>query len=300
MSSGKNDSSNVPSSESRISTESDGNGIIPSADSEVSSETNDSGKKDRGLIPSFAACDYSDQLNLPAEGEEIAVLRTNHGDIYIRLFPNEAPKTVENFKGLINNGYYNGLTFHRVMNDFMIQGGDPNGNGTGGTSIWGTQFEDEFSPNRVNIRGSLSMANSGANTNGSQFFINQAGVSPEGYDWAAIQQNCDSYYSQIYQMYGNDEATLQLALSNYYYAFTQGDIVPENIRKLYANYGGNYYLDGAFNKINRGHTVFGQVFAGMDVVDEIASVATDSNDKPLQAVTIDKAEIITFTSDMMK
>lgn len=115
------------------------------------------------------------QLEMPEEGEEIAVLETSMGTIRIRLFPEEAPKTVQNFKDLIQKGYYNGLTFHRVIEDFMIQGGDPNGDGTGGKSASGEDFEDEFSKNLVNIRGSLAMANKGPNTNGSQFFINQAG-----------------------------------------------------------------------------------------------------------------------------
>ncbi|WP_370465014.1 peptidylprolyl isomerase [Neobacillus kokaensis] len=101
-------------------------------------------------------------------------METSMGNIKIKLFPEYAPKTVENFVKHSEEGYYNGLIFHRVIKDFMIQGGDPNGNGTGGTSIWGTPFKDEFTPNLFNIRGALSMANSGANTNGSQFFIVQS------------------------------------------------------------------------------------------------------------------------------
>jgi Peptidyl-prolyl cis-trans isomerase (rotamase) - cyclophilin family len=115
------------------------------------------------------------QLEKPQKGEDIAVLTTSMGVVKLRLFPDAAPKTVENFKGLIQKGYYNGLTFHRVIKDFMIQGGDPKGDGTGGESIWGKEFADEFNTNLVNIRGSVSMANAGADTNGSQFFINQKG-----------------------------------------------------------------------------------------------------------------------------
>ena len=114
-----------------------------------------------------------EQLQLPKEGEEIVVMNTNYGTIKIRLFPEAAPKAVENFKTHAKNGYYNGLTFHRVIDEFMIQGGDPNGNGTGGESIWGEPFEDEFHVDYHHIRGALSMANSGPNTNGSQFFIVQ-------------------------------------------------------------------------------------------------------------------------------
>lgn len=102
-----------------------------------------------------------------------ASIETSEGTIRVRLFPKEAPKAVENFLTHAREGYYDGLTFHRVINDFMLQGGDPNGDGTGGESIWGGPFEDEFSPVLRNFRGALSMANSGANTNGSQFFIVQ-------------------------------------------------------------------------------------------------------------------------------
>ena len=93
------------------------------------------------------------QLEKPADGEEIAVLHTSMGDIRIRLFPEAAPKAVENFKGLIQDGYYNGIVFHRVIDNFMIQGGDPTATGTGGESIWGEPFEDEFNTNLINLRG---------------------------------------------------------------------------------------------------------------------------------------------------
>ncbi|MCM3568158.1 peptidylprolyl isomerase [Neobacillus mesonae] len=101
-------------------------------------------------------------------------MQTSMGNIKIKLFPEYAPKAVENFVKHGEEGYYDGLIFHRVIKDFMIQGGDPNGNGTGGESIWDTPFEDEFSNNLFNLRGALSMANSGPNTNGSQFFIVQS------------------------------------------------------------------------------------------------------------------------------
>jgi peptidyl-prolyl cis-trans isomerase B (cyclophilin B) len=143
------------------------------------------------------------QLALPTAGDTVAVMHTNMGDISIRLFPAHAPKAVENFTTHAKNGYYNGLTFHRVMKDFMIQGGDPKGDGTGGDNIWGTKgFEDEFDKKLMNIRGSLAMANSGANTNGSQFFINQAG--PAGKTADAMKADNKSMlesYLQYYQMY---------------------------------------------------------------------------------------------------
>jgi len=118
------------------------------------------------------------QTRAPAAGDTIAKIMTNHGDIWLRLFPEQTPKTVENFTGLAERGYYDGLIFHRVIPDFMIQGGDPTGTGTGGTSIWGTDFADEPNSDLSNIHGALSMANRGPATNGSQFFIVQAEATP--------------------------------------------------------------------------------------------------------------------------
>ncbi|MEA2479309.1 MAG: peptidyl-prolyl cis-trans isomerase, partial [Thermoleophilaceae bacterium] len=103
-----------------------------------------------------------------------ATMHTNHGPIEIELFDADAPKTVDNFKKLANDGFYEGVIFHRVIRDFMIQGGDPTGTGTGGP---GYTFEDEFNQNKVE-RGALAMANAGPNTNGSQFFIVTTGAAP--------------------------------------------------------------------------------------------------------------------------
>ena len=110
-----------------------------------------------------------------AENQPMAVIKTNHGDMKVMLFPEAAPKAVENFTTHAKNGYYDGIIFHRVIKDFMIQGGDPQGMGFGGESIWGEPFADEFSLEGLYFKGALSMANSGPNTNGSQFFIVQAG-----------------------------------------------------------------------------------------------------------------------------
>lgn len=108
-------------------------------------------------------------------GVTIAVIKTNMGIIEVELFTKETPKTVENFVGLANKGYYNGVIFHRVIDGFMIQGGDPTGTGRGGTSVWGGKFEDEIVPALVfDKEGLLAMANAGPNTNGSQFFITLA------------------------------------------------------------------------------------------------------------------------------
>lgn len=111
------------------------------------------------------------QLDVANQTGVKALIKTNRGDITVQLFPEHAPKTVENFVQLANKGYYDGVIFHRVIPDFMIQGGDPTGTGMGGESIYGDKFEDEFSKDVFNLRGALSMANAGPNTNGSQFFI---------------------------------------------------------------------------------------------------------------------------------
>ena len=111
------------------------------------------------------------QLNELNTSNPLVTVHTNHGDFKLELFPEIAPKTVENFVTHAKNGYYNGVIFHRVIEDFMIQGGDPTGTGMGGESIYGRTFEDEFSREAFNLYGALSMANAGPNTNGSQFFI---------------------------------------------------------------------------------------------------------------------------------
>jgi peptidyl-prolyl cis-trans isomerase B (cyclophilin B) len=103
-----------------------------------------------------------------------ATMHTNHGAIEIELFDEDAPKTVENFRKLAGDGFYDGVIFHRVIKDFMIQGGDPTGTGTGGP---GYTFEDEINDNRI-VRGALAMANAGPNTNGSQFFIVTTDAAP--------------------------------------------------------------------------------------------------------------------------
>src|ERR1700756_1095441 len=103
-----------------------------------------------------------------------ATMKTSEGDVTLELFDDDAPKTVDNFRKLAREGFYDGLTFHRVIKDFMIQGGCPQGTGTGGP---GYTFEDEINPHKI-VRGALAMANAGPNTNGSQFFIVTADACP--------------------------------------------------------------------------------------------------------------------------
>lgn len=224
------------------------------------------------------------QLEKPAAGEEIAVLDTTMGTIKIRLFPEAAPKTVENFKGLIGNGYYDGLTFHRVIKDFMIQGGDPTGTGTGGESMWGGEFDDEFNANLLNLRGSLAMANSGANTNSSQFFINQAGPVDSG-TW--------TQYASMYQQLKQYDKSQWAQIVGQQYTILDTDKLTDAYKALYEKQGGNPGLDGAYNALTppRGHAVFGQVYEGLDVVDKIAAVKTDESDKPTTDVKINKATL---------
>ena len=241
------------------------------------------------------------QLEMPSVGEQIAIMHTSKGDISIRFFPEGAPKAVANFIQLSQEGYYNGLTFHRVIEDFMIQGGDPKGDGTGGESVWGSSFEDEFDQKLLNLRGSLSMANSGVNTNGSQFFINQGDENSFGkrtaYKYSEEDvQSLKSQYNSLLSSYGKETVeayygTLDDVLAQYMpLDYTS---VPNEVWELYEANGGNITLDGAWRK-KGGHTVFGQVFAGMDVVDAIAAVKTDDNDKPTEDVTITSIEITTY------
>lgn len=217
------------------------------------------------------------QLDKPAAGEEIAVMETSMGEMKLRFFPEAAPKAVDNFKQLAQKGYYNGITFHRVMNNFMIQGGDPTATGSGGESVYGKAFEDEFSESLINLRGAVSMANSGPNTNGSQFFINQAPASAfSGWE----------YYQQIYDLYKKDSD----AFIAQYGEVSLVDIskISDTYKKLYTENGGNPTLDGAYSTTKKGHTVFAQVFEGMDVVDKIAAVEVDGSNKPTADVTITK------------
>lgn len=195
------------------------------------------------------------QTAKPSAGDTAAVMHTSLGDIKIRLFGDKAPKTVENFVTHAKNGYYNGIIFHRVIKDFMIQGGDPLGTGTGGESIWGGSFEDEFTPELHNLRGALSMANAGPNTNGSQFFIVQAKTIPE---------------NMLDQM-----------------AELEDRGFPKDVTEAYRQLGGTPWLDFR-------HTVFGQVYEGMEVVDAIASVKVGAADKPLEDVVINNIDIITL------
>ncbi len=194
------------------------------------------------------------QFEKPAKDSKVAIMETEKGTIKLCFFPEYAPKAVENFLTHAENGYYNGITFHRVINDFMIQGGDPTGTGSGGESIWGDDFEDEFSVKLRNFRGALSMANAGPCTNSSQFFIVQA--KEVGLDMLQQMKRA-----------GTD---------------ADGDGFPEEVIEKYAEIGGTPWLDYK-------HTVFGQVFEGMEVVDAIAAMEHDSHKVVINKITVEPA-----------
>ncbi len=194
------------------------------------------------------------QTKTPAIGDTVAVMHTNMGIIKIKLFVDEVPRTTKNFIELSNKNYYNGITFHRVIKDFMIQGGDPTGTGMGGESIYGEKFEDEFDPRLHNIRGAISMANAGPNTNGSQFFIVQSSEPIPANLIAQMEQLKDRGF-------------------------------PEDTIEEYKALGGTPWLDFK-------HSVFGQVYEGMEVVDAIANVKTGFQDKPIDPVIIEDIDIL--------
>lgn len=212
--------------------------------------TSNEGEKKMTDIDYAAAAEK--QMALPNKGEEIAIIKVkDYGTMKAKFFPDVAPKAVENFKTHSKEGYYNGLTFHRVINDFMIQGGDPLGNGTGGESIWGEGFGPEVDYELVPYRGSLCMAMSSLpNSIGSQFFITQAKFSEK---------------------------------NNGFW----GSSFPVTLMSQYKKHGG--YLS-----LYMQYTVFGQVYEGLDVLDSIAAVETDSNDKPAKDVIIENITITTY------
>ena len=230
----------------------------------------------------------------------VATMKTSMGDIEIMFFPEEAPKAVENFLTHAKDGYYDGISFHRVIEDFMIQGGDPNGTGSGGESIWGTPFEDEFSNNLHNFNGALSMANAGPTTNGSQFFIVQAS---DPMDVASLDSMADTMYSEMLMTAALDRIDVkateldqeelelyvvaeQAKLDELLKAGTPDDFKAsvQPVMDKYAEVGGTPHLDNM-------HTVFGQVIGGMDVVNAIAAVEKASGDKPVEPITILSIEV---------
>lgn len=243
------------------------------------------------------------QMEKPAAGDQIAILHTDAGDLQVRLFPEAAPKAVDNFVKLAQKGYYDGVIFYRIVKDSVLQTGDPTGTGNGGESADGTRFEDEFDTRLLNLKGSLAMANDGEDRNGSQFFLNHRGVdkfgkrdeySPEARDEAAkigYDQFVKQYTEDERKQYGIttfEEFKKVYAPETYVY-----DWIPDEVWDAYETYGGNLRLDGAFRR-SGGHTVFGQIFEGMDVLDELADTICNSEGRPIVDVRIKSIEITTY------
>lgn len=203
----------------------------------------------------FAAFE-SDELQFqhPVAGDTIAVFDTSMGEIRAVLFPDQAPRAVENFVALAQQGYYDGLTFHRVIEDFVIQSGDPTGTGAGGQSVFGGYFEDEITDLLHNYTGALSMANTGEDTNGSQFFI--------------VATEADTVSQQL---------ASQMTAAGW----------RQEVVDAYLACGGAPYLDSR-------HTVFGQVYEGMEVVYKIAEQSTDENDRPKQEILLNAVTIAQY------
>lgn len=203
---------------------------------------------------SAAPAPVSDEMELVQFNEVdpdalIATIKTSMGEFKAVLYPQYAPKAVENFYTHAVDGYYNGLNFHRVISNYMVQTGDPNNDGTGGESIWGDPFEDEFTDDLWNFRGAISMANAGKDTNGSQFFIVQATEVP-----AVTLEEMGEH----------------------------GDIFPQEVVDRYKEVGGTPWLDHV-------STVFGHVYSGMDTVDKIAGaeVEDDETYRPKDKIIIE-------------
>ena len=221
------------------------------------------------------------QAQMPAEGEEIAVITTSEGVVKMRFFPEEAPKAVENFKTLAKEGYYDGLIFHRVINEFMVQTGDPTGTGKGGASCWGEAFKTEVSERLHFYRGAVAMANAGPDTNGSQFFI--------------VQQHeaMEDMLKMLQEARDNNEEEIGVTLTdgNFY---TLSQLYPDAVLNHYREQGGSVHLEYVFGN---GYSIFGQVFEGLEAVDAIAAAETDENDKPVKEITIESITFESYTAE---
>lgn len=291
-------------------------GCVGSASSgaQQSSSGNSSAAEGSGVskIENTWETGYLPQFEAPESGTPIVTLHTSMGDIKMMLFPQAAPKAVENFVQHCKDGYYDGVTFHRVIEDFMIQGGDPQGNGTGGESIWGGSFEDEFSDNLYNFRGAVSMANAGYGTNGSQFFIVQEDatqypdsnyrVSKENAEAVIryILQNSEYYKASMLmnekQKQPNvtkEELQAYAEELNAQLAAVRDQGLTDEVRTRFAAAVDKYIEVGGLPTLDYKHTVFGQVISGMEVVDAIARVETGENDKPVADVVIQSATVET-------
>jgi len=193
------------------------------------------------------------QFAQPQSGDVVAKIHTSEGDIEVLLFEKYAPKAVQNFKQLAQAGYYNEITFHRTVENFIIQSGSPDGTANGGNSWWGLEFEDEFTDKLHHYNGALAMANHGRDTNGSQFFFVTAPIGEMSSD--AQQQMRDAGWR-------------------------------EEVVSAYSQAGGLPQLDYRY-------TVFGQIYEGLNVAYKISRRETDETERPQKDITIESVEIIT-------
>jgi len=201
-------------------------------------------------------------------GETVAeIIVEGYGSIFVRFFPAKAPKAVENFLTHAREGYYDNTLLHRVIDDFMLQGGDPEGTGYGGESIYGKPFEDEIVPELEPFRGALCMANAGADTNESQFFLMQA-------DAASVVNLKELVEYKGYTLQEYMKAAFKTEM-------------PDDVLNEYMTYGGAPWLHGH-------HTVFGQIYDGFDVLDKLAVVKTDSKDRPVEDIVIKTIRIFQY------
>lgn len=193
----------------------------------------------------------------PTAGEEIVVLTIkDYGDVKIKLFPEETEKGVENFKTLVEQGFYDELIFHRVVDGFVIQGGDPKGNGTGGVDAWGGNgFKQTLSPNLQHYVGAVAYAIGSDKLNKSQFYI------------VTGDETTEKYFELMETTYG--------------LAFT------DPVKDMYYTFGGSPYLDG-------GYEIFGQVFDGLEHCLAIQGVDVNGDEKPLSQIVIEKAVVVEY------
>ncbi len=218
-----------------------------------------------------------DQLTMPEVGEEYAIIHTNYGDISMKLLEDEAPLAVENFVTHAKEGYYDGLIFHRVIDGFVMQGGDPTGTGTAGESIYGEPFVNEVTPTARHFGGSVAMANAGPDTNTSQFYIVDYNTLPD-----ILIEELNLF---------RDDIDMPVGVDKHGHEVLAGDIFNEDIIDGYINLGGQPMLDF-------GYTVFGQVFDGQDVVVDVTAVETGAMDKPVEDVIIENIEITEMTQEI--
>lgn len=253
----------------------------PAGDNQESTTGENSGSMDNKTIDISRFADRSvpdidteksdvKNFTAPEVGDDIIIMKFKgyDGEVKIRLFPEYAELGVENFVGLAEKGYYDGLTMHRVMADFMIQGGDPLGTGTGGESLWGDKFDGGTSDKLTHAAGTIAYANSGStSTDGSQFYI----VTGETYD--------------------NDYLSL---LESKGYSFS------DDIKKILASAGGAPWLDG-------GYTIFGQVYEGLDIIFAIQDVEVYQGNAmnpevstPVEPVVIEYVKVGKYDGEELK